>query len=169
MLRSLYSLPPEDFLKRYKESKERIENRTADLRRYEEDLHGGRGRNIDGLPKKDNISHPTEAAAFRLAAARERYEKEIAENITICDAIAATVQAIPEPLLERLLTLRYIDGAKWSAVAKDLHYSQAYIEKELKAKALELLQIEMRRKENEQNNSSGETYGTAGEQVPVSN
>lgn len=134
------------YLKRYEQKKQKIANLKAQIKRAEEDTRSG-GVKIDGLPRAGKINHPTEDAALKLAQIRERLNRKIDRYEAECLEIEETVSMIPDARSEKLLSLKYLDGKKWDKVAEELYYSEAYVRRELHNRALELLEITMKRRE----------------------
>lgn len=140
-----YQQEPKAYLNLYAAYEWKILNCEAEIKEIEDEALRY-GINLDGLPKKTSISHPTEEAAFKLLMKRAKYNLERSIYKEVQEDIKDTIKAIPEPMLGALLKLKYIEGKRWKQVAKELHYSQTYVEKELHTKALEYLKIEMQRK-----------------------
>ena len=144
----LYNQDPRAFLNMYRISKGKIANMKLDIKRLEEDIL--KSRTMDGLPRHGGINHPTADAAIKLADKRARYEKEIAEQEQICATVEDVIHSVPDPTLERLLILRYTTGASWKFVADEMHYAKAYVEKELKTKAILEVQKELEQRRERQ-------------------
>lgn len=135
----MYTLKPKEYLRLYLKKKLRKENRLAEMERIEKEMSSS-GIKYDGLPRKGEISHPTEDAALTLAEIRWKYETEIRECNRIMDDIKDTLSQV-EPMSERLLTLRYCEGKEWREISKEIYYSEAYCKKELLNKALDEVQV----------------------------
>lgn len=132
------------YLRSYKCKKARIANLRANIRRAEEDVRKS-GIRLDGLPRKSSVSHPTEEAAFKLAQIRDKINASIAELEAECREIEDTVESIDDPRSVQILSLKYFDGRSWEYISRKMYYSIPYVKKELHYKALELLEIELRR------------------------
>ena len=52
--------------------------------------------------------------------------------------IKAALAVIPEPM-SKLLRMRYIERKEWFKVAMEIDYSEAYVRKELKDRALQMV------------------------------
>ena len=143
------------YLKSYKNKKQEITLLELSIRRAEEDVR--RGGYIDGLPRKSSISHPTEEAALRLAQIRDRLRKKIDALNAECQEIEDTVSMIPDPRARLILIYKYFNGLSWSEIANHMYYSEAYCKRELHVTALELLEIEMKRRSND-TNQGNETW-----------
>lgn len=137
-----YGYDPKSYLELYAIYK----GKAAMLRGLIAELEDPRGgTRLDGQPKKNSITHPTEEAAFRLAEAKARYQDQIEEADAICDDVLDTVNSL-EPRSATLLYEKYLKRNTWEQVARKLYYSEPYVKKELHQSALDQLQIELKRK-----------------------
>ena len=138
------------YLRSYKCKKARIANLRANIRRAEEDARKS-GIRLDGLPRSGKISHPTEEAAFKLAQIRDKINATISELEAECHEIEVTVESISDPRSVQILTLRYFEYRSWEYISRKMYYSIPYVKKELHNKALELLEIEKKRRNTDGN------------------
>lgn len=91
---------------------------------------GGRGN----LPRQ-----PTEEIAIKISEKKAKLLDQLVNLENQRDDVETyIITAGLQPLLERILLKRYIELKSWEKVAKEVHYSQKYIEK-LHGIALRLL------------------------------
>ena len=79
--------------------------------------------------------------AEHLAKIEEKLEiinQELEQSIPEMAEIKAALAVIPEPM-SKLLRMRYIERKEWFKVAMEIDYSEAYVRKELKDKALQMV------------------------------
>lgn len=136
------------FLNRYAVNMRRIEILQERIARAESETLGRSG-SMGDLPRSGRINHPTEEAALKLAEIRAKCEEDIRGLIAECDAIEEVVNRIDDPMLRELIRIHYLESRKWEDVAARLHYSTAYVKRELNQRALEEVHISRLRKEED--------------------
>ncbi|MBQ2086151.1 MAG: hypothetical protein II464_07780 [Oscillospiraceae bacterium] len=124
-----------EFLKQYRRETERVIELNQSIAELEQQIDSI-SINLDGMPHGTKISNNTQDLALRLA---ER--KALCENMTACavlirEEVMDAIHKVDDPVLARLLYLRYIEGASWKDIAEDLHYDDAYVRSRLHSKAL---------------------------------
>ena len=68
----------------------------------------------------------------------EIINQELEQSIPEMAEIKAALAVIPEPM-SKLLRMRYVEGKEWFKVAMEIDYSEAYVRKELKDRALQMV------------------------------
>lgn len=147
-----YQLEPKAYLNLFRVYKAKVINLRAEIDRLEDPTTSVR---MDGLPRSGGINHPTEDAALRLAEVKAKYKEAIKVSDEVCDDIMDTINTLEDPRSARLLNLRYCQGLAWYKIASQLYYSEAYVKKELHTKALEQVELEMKRKARRLTDESG--------------
>lgn len=129
-----------EFLNRYQKAVRTEQNLRDEINRLDDRI-GIPSRRMDGLPTKHEPQHVTEDMALQLIELKRDYEKQILQCVLICEEVFEAINQIPDATGKRLLYLKYCANKTWDEVAFDIHYSTDYTQKELHAKAIELLGV----------------------------
>ena len=109
----------------------------------------------DGQPHGMKITDPTGDKAVRLAEKNSERREELRRQLSDYEykqilvrsqlwakrmEVIDTIGRIHDPKCYRLLTMRYVEGAKWELIAVDLDLTYQWVAGPLHSKALILLQ-----------------------------
>lgn len=74
----------------------------------------------------------------RIESEQDKLAYEIEGKTIEISSVTAALEVLPEPM-SRLLRMRYVEGKEWFRVAMEIDYSETYVRKELRDKALQML------------------------------
>ncbi len=90
---------------------------------------------IDGMPRAPGSVDPMAGTMARIDEAKRSLVAMTERHATAMAEHTRRVSVI-RPIYGRLITLRYLEGHSWRAIAKKMGYSNSYIQSDLKPAAL---------------------------------
>lgn len=93
-----------------------------ELQRVEALMASPASPNMDGMPRGDGPSNPTERIVIKHWELLERYKRKIAQMAEEQTAIEDLIEGL-EPTERKLARYRYIDGLTWEDVCEKICYS----------------------------------------------
>jgi hypothetical protein len=78
---------------------------------------------INGMPRGSGQSSPVERIAVQIADLSMELELDWLDLIQYQEDISKTINAVSDPILNQILSLRYLSYKPWSEIADTLHYT----------------------------------------------
>ena len=85
------------------------------------------------------VSHPVARAVERMVEIERKINDTIDQLIRVREEIEVEIDALPNPTLRRLLSLRYLSGFTWERIAVEMGYTYQWVCK-LHSRALSCFQ-----------------------------
>ena len=90
---------------------------------------------------------PSQKAPFlryldKIDAKEKQIDEKLTELLELKDEIQKVISSVDDPVMELVLTYRYINFYDWNDLAKKLHYAESYVFK-IHRKALSAIQQKM--------------------------
>ena len=117
------------YLSQYYYLYQKVDSLNDDLRCLEELADGTQGVNYDEpvVSKTRSLKAPFLRYIDRIQKKEEEIAKKVEELMAIKTEIEETISMVDNPVVELVLTYRYINFYGWSEIAKKLHYAESYI------------------------------------------
>lgn len=90
---------------------------------------------INGMPRGSGQSSPVERIAVQIADLSMELELDWLDLIQYQEDISKTINAVSDPILNQILSLRYLSYKPWSEISDTMHYTIGHVFK-LHRKAL---------------------------------
>ena len=131
-----------EFLSSYYYLSLKVDSLKEELRCLEELADGTQGCRFDE-PRVQKT--PSQKAPFlryldRIDRKQKEIDKKIEELISLKEEIEAAILTVDDPIMELVLTYRYINCWDWPEIASQMHYSLSYLY-ELHRKALSKVEL----------------------------
>ncbi len=130
------------YLSRYYYLSLKVDSLQEELRCLELLADGTQGCAMDEprVQKTPSLKAPFVKYLDKLEKKRKQIDNKIEELLDLKEEIQTAIATVDDPVMELVLTYRYINCWEWPDVAKKLHYAESYVFK-LHRKALSLVKI----------------------------
>ena len=131
-----------EYLSRYYYLSLKVDSLKEELHCLELLADGTQGCNYDEprVQKSLSLKAPFVRYLDKLEKKRKQSDEKIEELLTLKDEIQEAIATVDEPVMELVLTYRYINCWDWNDVADKLGYAESYVY-ELHRKALQKVKI----------------------------
>ena len=130
------------YLSQYYYAYQKVDSLKEELRCLEELANGTQGINYDEpvVQKSRSLKAPFIRYIDRIQRKEEELSKKVEELLNLKDEIHEAIVTVNDPVMELVLTYRYINFWEWCDIASKLHYAESYVYK-LHRKAISLVLI----------------------------
>lgn len=127
-----------EYLSRYYYLSLKVESLEEELKYLEILATGTQGCSFDEprVQKTPSLKAPFLKYIDKIDKKRNQINEKIEELLRVKDEIQCAISTVDDPIMELVLTYRYINCLDWNEVAKKMNYAESYIFK-LHRKALE--------------------------------
>ena len=131
-------MTPKEFLCQARDIDRRIDRAQERIERLRSRIESGRMSRLTGMPRGGGGDWTDTEA--RLLELESRYGDEIRRFCRIKIQAVDAIRNVGNSTYEEILTLRYLDGLTWEAIAEAMGYDARYIQK-LHGKALQRVTV----------------------------
>ena len=119
------------YLSQYYYAYQKVDSLKEELRCLEEIANGTQGINYDEpvVQKTRSLKAPFIRYIDRIQKKEEELSKKVEELLTLKDEIQEAISTVNDPVMELVLTYRYINFWEWYDIATKLHYAESYVYK----------------------------------------
>ena len=119
------------YLSQYYYAYQKVDSLKEELHCLEELANGTQGINYDEpvVQKSRSLKAPFIRYIDKIQKKEEELSNKVEELLNLKDEIHEAIATVNDPVMELVLTYRYINFWEWGDIASKLHYAESYVYK----------------------------------------